>query len=447
MTPSATDLSAPREDEVDLIIIVEPKGDGSAEQRKSVKSSESSDFVFYSPGTFDADFELACAPGYQPTPAERAYVDRLGACISNLRPIDLPDDAKGDSDLLRRKEATRDDAFRELRREAEVFAKLTRGDERNKKAVSALHDTYRVVGAYEEREDRNNSIPFTVTPLASLDQPDRYYDLKISTRDVPIPPEKARLKIEIDSAVTVVKILFGEREKSGDWPRWLTSRAARVDRLQRRVNDYITQLAGIAKVGLTNMDATQAGFARDDLARFKREFTAREAGSVKNRYLRRLGSYSLLAALLMALGYAFARQAERGTIAHEFRNFFLLAIGTAIGTWLSFSLRRPILTFDDLAVLEEDRLDPSLRILFMIGLTTVVGLLFWTHAVSVGMGELQSRDILQGYGTGALLIGLLAGIAERVLGTVISRRATDLAVSLSSGRKSAPDGGAARPSS
>ena len=65
----------------------------------------------------------------------------------------------------------------------------------------------------------------------------------------------------------------------------------------------------------------------------------------------------LFAALPLWVGYAIARNCDPGTILHDFRNFFLLAIGTTVGTWLSFSLRRQILTFDDLAVLEEDRLD------------------------------------------------------------------------------------------
>jgi hypothetical protein len=406
--------------------------------------SAGSDFVFRSPGDFDANFALAAAPGYAPSAAEQGYLDRLGAAVGRLAEIRLPDSAKEDPGLLTQKEAVRDRAIKELRRRAEAFVRLPRGEERSRKATTELYETYRAEGRYKEWTARIDTIPFTVKPAAWPDQPGVYCDLKIDTRDVRIPEEKARLKLEIDAVLTVSKVVFGEREKTIGWRAWLIGRrAARIHAVQMRLHEYIAQLQGIAGVGLMNMDPTQASFARGDLGRFKSEFVAREGGTVKNRYLWRLGGYCLSATLAMALGYAFARGAAAGTVAHEFRNFFLLAMGTAIGTWLSFSLRRVSLSFDDLAVLEEDRLDPSLRVLFMIGLTTVVGLLFWTSAVSFGMGGLQSAAALQQHGAGALLIGLLGGIAERALGTAVSRRATDFATSIGGASPAAAGGAAA----
>jgi hypothetical protein len=112
-------------------------------------------------------------------------------------------------------------------------------------------------------------------------------------------------------------------------------------------------------------------------------------------------------------------------IVSEYRNFFLLAAGTSVGTWLSFSLRRVILSFLDLAALEEDRLDPTMRVLFIIALASVVGLLFRTKAVTVGIGNFQSDFTLSG--SYALLIGLLLGIAERTMATAVSKHAGDFA--------------------
>jgi hypothetical protein len=405
-----------------------------------------SDFIFRSPGVFDANFDLGSAPGYQPTAAEQAYLDRLSASIAGFRLIHIPEPLKDDADLVQQKEHVRDRAVKELRQRAEEFAALPRGGGRDRKAATELNETYRIEGRYKEWNLRVETIPFTIVPLPCRGKTDVYNDLRINTKDVKIPEEKARLKVELDGALTVVKVVFGEREKSIGWRAWIIGRyAARIEAVQARLHEYITELAGIARVGLTNMDPTQAAFARADLARFKEEFRAREGGTVKNRYLRRLGGYCLLATLLMALGYGAAGEADPGTVWHDFRNFFLLAMGTAIGTWLSFSLRRVTLTFDDLAVLEEDRLDPSLRVLFMVGLTTVVGLLFWTHAVSVGIGDLESSSAIQQHGAGALLVGLLAGIAERALGTAVSRRATDFAAAIGSSAAPATGGRAAAP--
>jgi hypothetical protein len=179
-----------------------------------------------------------------------------------------------------------------------------------------------------------------------------------------------------------------------------------------------------------NMDPSQVEFANQDLDRFKKEFSAREAGQVKNHYVKRLGIWCLLAIAIFSIFYWIAYYPESGPILHSFKNFFLLAIGAVVGTWLSFLLRRVVLTFDDLAVLEEDRLNPSIRVLFMVALATVVGLLFWSGAVSGGIGNFQGGVALQSHGAWALLMGLLAGIAERTLGTAVSRRAGDFAATI-----------------
>jgi len=112
-------------------------------------------------------------------------------------------------------------------------------------------------------------------------------------------------------------------------------------------------------------------------------------------------------------------------VPYAFRNFFLLTAGTAVGTWISFSLRRVILTFLDLAAIEEDQMDPTNRVLFIIGLASAVGLLFWAGAVSVGMGGFESN--IARHGAWAVLIGLLLSIAERTMATAVSKRATDFA--------------------
>ena len=74
-------------------------------------------------------------------------------------------------------------------------------------------------------------------------------------------------------------------------------------------------------------------------------------------------------------------------------NLPFVFLGTAVGTWLSFLMRRVSLTCDDLVVVEADSLDPGLRNFFVLGLTTVVGLLFWTDATQIAIGGLQTANI------------------------------------------------------
>jgi hypothetical protein len=123
------------------------------------------------------------------------------------------------------------------------------------------------------------------------------------------------------------------------------------------------------------------------------------------------------------------RWLPEGQVAHDFRNFFLLTAGASVGTWLSFSLRRPVLSFLDLATLEEDRLDPGLRVLFVTALASIVGLLLWTGAVTIGVGKFTTNDFVS-HGATALLIGLMLGIAERTMATAVEKRATEFGAAI-----------------
>jgi hypothetical protein len=399
------------------------------------------DFVFVSRTGFPTDFGLEPRAGYQPSAAEQAYIERLDACLAKLADLRPQNTAAADPDLQRQKEAVRDRAVRELRGRSQRVVENARGAARDAAAATETVETYRTEGRYREWMLRIDTTPFTVRPEPEAGP--LFKDLRINTRDVRIPDDKGRLKVEIDAALTVTKIVFGERENAvSRWTYIIGQHETRTTAVRTRFSEYIVQLLGIAQVGLMNTDPTQAAFARQDLARYKGEFRDREAGTVKNRHIRRLGYCCLLAVLVLTVGYVLARACQPGTIPRDFRNFFLLAIGTAVGTWLSFSLRRQILTFDDLAVLEEDRLDSGIRVLFMIGLVTVSGLLFWAQAVNVALGDLDSAVALHAHGAWSLLIGMLAGIAERALATAVSRRATDFAAALGGDRPAPPAGGA-----
>jgi hypothetical protein len=181
-------------------------------------------------------------------------------------------------------------------------------------------------------------------------------------------------------------------------------------------------LLGLAQVGL---QFGRVAVARQALAALQMEFEYREGAIVKNTYLRRLLFYSVSAVLLVLSMYiAVRRYAPHDWVVYYFRNFFLLIAGSSFGTWLSFSIRRVQLRFFELAVLEEDRLDPGIRLLFVCGLTFTIGLLFWLEVVVINIGRFDTNFINSG--TKAILIGLLCGIAEKGLSTAVSHRATEL---------------------
>jgi hypothetical protein len=353
--------------------------------------------------------------------------------------------------------------------------------------AEAIEGAIRTQGQWEEtlRQSAEDAaaLPFLVQALDATNRPigpdssDFAHDLRIIVRDRPIAQEKLRFKVEIDRTLMVIKVILPTDAtmamparapvpppaSSAVPPRpcvlrrflnWLTElprrnplacfrsgstpRAAPADVATRR-SSYIRKLAGIARVGLETSEGSLVTLATQSLEALREEIVAMEASKVKNRYLWRLGVRCLCMATVSVVGYLAigavcpidhlqppaARMCSNLQVPSAFRNFFLLAAGTAVGTWLSFSLRRVILTFLDLASLEDDRLDPTIRVLFITALASVVGLLFWTEAITVGIGKFSSSFAVSG--TYALLIGLLLGIAERTMSTSVFKRATDFA--------------------
>jgi hypothetical protein len=269
-------------------------------------------------------------------------------------------------------------------------------------------------------------------------------DLKFELGDGVLSDEQAQLVAGVRKAVTVVSIVFVDR----------TSPEHR-----RRRGAYITQLCKIADSGLQSQ--ASAATALRELQAFREAFVDHEASAVKNRYLRNLGIRvaSIGTALLVLFLFAMAVEVRPGTgVLHSalgergaarfgemvapMPSFLLLAFGACIGTWLSFALRRPNLTFEQLSLLEEDRLAPLARIFFVVGLTLVIGMLLYTDLLSIKIGDVgvdigdpNARAALPI----ALALGLMCGIAERALAEAVRSRAEDI---VGSAAGNAPKSGA-----
>jgi hypothetical protein len=233
------------------------------------------------------------------------------------------------------------------------------------------------------------------------------------------------LKRDLDKALTVVKCVMQDSPAGR-----FALRAAKTAEIQIKRHEYIQQLVGIGRVGLMDGDIE---LAKVTLETFKEEFVAREAATIKNYYVRRLGKWAFVFTLAFTLVYAFIgvywadfQTANLGTNGlYRFRNFLPLAIGASAGAWLAFLIRRPVLGFGDLVQLDDDLLNPITRVVFTIVLSLVIGVLFWTGMVAITVGEFSTKfenDCLA-----ALLIGAFCGIASRALAMAVSRRAEDFA--------------------
>lgn len=216
-----------------------------------------------------------------------------------------------------------------------------------------------------------------------------------------VPESQLELRDEVDRAQTTLRLLF-----SADTGRF---------------EEYFRSLLALAQLGLVG-DSANPQLASRALTSLKNEVLAREGGRVKNQYMSKLGIASLLlgvpviavASLLVAYYPEY----------REITGFLYLWGSCMAGVWLSFGARKVILTFDELAILEEDRLNPAIRLVFAGLLTTVVGLIISTDAIVLELGGLKASAFTMDTKI-ALLVGGFCGLSEQALSTKVAQHASD----------------------
>ncbi len=366
------------------------------------------------------------------------FVDDLTALEQRIAEFSVSSNADGKSNTKDALKIIKFDANTELKAAAGNVAAMSPGPEREDAACNALRNMYRVFGFFQSEVVRLNERPFDIKE--KLRHPGaRICDFTILVNETPLPSSTGELKMQIDAVCSTVKSVMADRRSRIGYRNIIE----RTDAVNIAEEDYMEELVGIAKVGLLTTEPTRVAFARSDLERFKLYFTIREAGIVKNAYFDDLFRWCGLCSFLFIMLYIISRTqvfvpllipiAIHGSLTeflYDTRNFHLFAAGAAIGTWLSFSLRRPEMKFEDLAVLEPDRLTPRARVSYTVGLAGFVALLLFSGAVVVGIGDVKGEAALHSHGSWSLMLGLLAGIAERALGKGVQDRSDALAAAI-----------------
>jgi hypothetical protein len=228
----------------------------------------------------------------------------------------------------------------------------------------------------------------------------------------PPPKDQLNLKAEVEAALTVLRMLFAD---------------------DRQFETYFRPLLSLAQAGLVGQHA-QPDVALGALTALKNEITAREAGKVKNRYMRTLGLRALWVGapvLIVAVGlYLVTHNYWGGKSANLsiFINFLFLWSGCMAGVWLSFGARKTILRFEDLHIPEEDRLEPVIRLIFAGLLTVIIGLFFSLRVLTINLGAITTDQINVSVKLAAL-IGMLGGFSEKALSSAVARQASRLITS------------------
>jgi hypothetical protein len=393
--------------------------------------------VAVAPERFAGEFAIS-ATNYVLDAGEQAYVDRQKRLIDDLAADEAADIKSKHSDAgLEVRRAQRRDAESRLRQN---FAFWKEGTSSERAAANVSY----VRGHYAAQRERLQRKLFTVNAVPGTGSNVGYnveVDIRL-TDGLPPPnneptPEQRELYIEINRAGTVIGTVC--RQIRARAHRRIWSQPDEDRRGLQLLGEYVDKLVGIGRIGL---EGPQTSLAKLALGSLRDEFIAREAAEILNRYVRRLGMWSGGFALLFLLIYVIVRNytcVDAATPCTSWWNahktFLLAAAGASLGTWASFSVRKVNLTFEQLAAPEEQLLDAPFRVVFVVVLTMAACLLFWTGAINVKIGDLNTEaNWFSKVGTVAMLIGFFCGLSERALASAIAGRAAAFVSGVAGGK-------------
>ena len=282
-----------------------------------------------------------------------------------------------------------------------------------------------------------------------------------------IDADEIEFKTQVEHTLSVLKAIYRpaqqadagkgiagwiERRVTPAQPRGKEWREERI----ARFNEAYEQLFSLTALALGTDDppGTASGklsVAKGALEALRADVRRREAGPIKNSYMKKLGYPALVAAtafLLLFLlyekspGFFAAACGPRSwypdllcparpgagitalfpSEVYQYRHLFVLLAGCMMGTWASFAARKVTLTFDDLAELEQDRLSPAMRLIFTGVLTFIFALTFLTGMVQIEIGGFRTSDLARD-GVVAMLAGAFFGLLEQSLPAAIMERA------------------------
>lgn len=178
---------------------------------------------------------------------------------------------------------------------------------------------------------------------------------------------------------------------------------------------YVKELLKLSKVGLEG-EFPKHELAKKALKLLKSEITLHEGGRIKNTYMTRLGIEALIVIVISVLigclfKFGVFSQAEG---IKSISSYFFVLTGAMAGTWISFGVRKLEITFDDLAVIEKDRMKPWLRLLF-VGLSSIILLLFINSSfITINVAGIDTNALKVNVEL-QLFLGIIAGLMERKL--------------------------------
>lgn len=183
---------------------------------------------------------------------------------------------------------------------------------------------------------------------------------------------------------------------------------------------YFNKVLSIAQSGLTGPSA-QPKLAKKALDCLKEEIIINEGGRIKNNYMRNLGINALIIIFIGAVLILVFNEIELYFI----NKYIFVFQGTMIGVWISFGARKVELKFEELSIIENDRLNPIIRLLF-IGVSSIILFLFINCGViTFSIGGFKSENINNSIKS-QILLGIISGLLEYKVSIGIFNKASNI---------------------
>ena len=199
----------------------------------------------------------------------------------------------------------------------------------------------------------------------------------------------------------------------------------------KEIEIYLHPLYGIAEVGGTS---TYNSFAKKRLEGFKNSFVRTKWWSLKLPFVKKLGitclkviTIYLIIIIALKSDFLDSYDYDKLNIDRGFLiNWFFVLMGTALGTWVSFSLFKKNKTLEEIKSLRDNIPHPVYRLALVSIVASIFYLLFITEVfnLEIGGGEvLNTKNIGSlDHGNLALLVGIFLGFGENKIGELLRTR-------------------------
>ena len=293
----------------------------------------------------------------------------------------------------------------------------------DKKGVQELLKNDLLYEKLDMTTDEKKSIDTIITQIESISDPGLnilYYRAKFEDHKIEMYLKKPKgydIPVEIFefiSDVEEVQTLIKETCKN-----------------QQEADKYLVPLFGIAEVGGTS---TYNIFAKKQLQLFKENFVDSKWWSLKLPFIKDLAGamiglvlICLVIILLIKMNIVSDDFYDKLNIDKNYLgNWFLVLMGSSMGTWISFSLLKKNKTIEEIKSLKDNIPHPFYRLAIVALVATVFYLFFITgfFNVEIGSGEILSTKLIgdKDHGNLALLIGIFIGFSESTIGHSLRKR-------------------------